>query len=259
MDSDTIFRLMNSLFFLLSLILITGCQQQEKPRQYTEVAPQVSQAQTTPVVEQKPPDIPHAGIDMASNITPDASANLQQMLAEGQDPHAGIDMSVFAGNNPHAGLNMPAMMGNGTEPPNPYSWTLPKGWKQGANRMMRLASFYLEADPDAIDCYIVALPGMAGGMEANLKRWMGQADIDPSDANYKQLLNTARTLKTKEGLEATLYDLAPLQQRPSGKTMIVAVVPTNDTTIFVKMTGTKEHVKQNRDSFLEFLKSLVAK
>ena len=173
-------------FIFISLLLFAGCQQQEQPRQYTEIVSQTSV---------------------------------------------------------------------GTS--NPYSWNLPKGWKQGPNKEMRLASFYLEADPDAIDCYIVSLPGLAGGLEANLKRWMGQMGIDPSDANYQKLLNTSKIFQTREGLEAKFYDLMPLQQGPSAKTMIAAIVSTNDATVFVKMTGTGEHVKQNKDSFLEFLKSIV--
>ena len=84
---------MNFLFLLFALFLITGCQQQEKPRQYTEVVTHAPQSQAMQVADQKPPDNPHAGIDMGANITPEARANLRKMLAEGQDPHAGLNIS----------------------------------------------------------------------------------------------------------------------------------------------------------------------
>jgi hypothetical protein len=157
-------------------------------------------------------------------------------------------------NNPPAGIDINA------DNSSSLSWALPKGWKQGADKGgMRLASFYLESNPDVMDCYIVSLPGMAGGLEANLKRWMGQADINPTDLNYQKLINTALTLQTKGGLEAKVYDLTSLKQVPGPKSMMAAIISTADTTIFVKMTGTSGAVKANRDAFLEFLKSLAAK
>ncbi|MDE2008674.1 MAG: hypothetical protein KGJ09_01190 [Candidatus Omnitrophica bacterium] len=253
---------MNFLVFVLGLFLLAGCGTGAKPRQYTELAtqtPQAPQEQMADAATQAPQGAsnPHAGIDMSANITPDARANLQKMLAQGQDPHAGINMSDFMAGNPHAGLENSAMAGEAL--PSPYTWIIPQGWKQGPAKMMRLVSFYKEGAPDAFDCYIVALPGTAGGQEANLKRWMGQVDIDPSDANYQKLLDNARTIQTQGGLQARFYDLTLLQQEASDKSMIAAIIATGDTTIFVKMTGTRAHVKQNQKGFLELLKSLGLK
>lgn len=242
----------------MGLLLLTGCDQQEKPRQYAQLVTPPHQQQVPAVMDQKAPDNPHAGLDMA-NITPEARAQLQKMLAEGQDPHAGIDMAAFGGRDPHAGLDMPAAMGNAPAVSSPYAWVLPKGWKQGPNKGMRLASFYLADNPDAVDCYIVSLPGIAGGTEANLKRWMGQIGVDPSDANYQKLLSGAQTIRTQGGLETKFYDLMSLQAGPSNKSMIASVISTAEATVFVKMTGTSADVKKNKDSFLELVKSLALK
>ncbi|MDE2027482.1 MAG: hypothetical protein KGK03_00165 [Candidatus Omnitrophica bacterium] len=237
---------MNFLVLSLAILLLTGCSGQQQPRHYTEVVSQTPQARTVPAPVQKPADNPHAGLNMGANLTPDARANLQKMMAEGQDPHSGIDMSAFAGGS------------NGPAEPSPYTWSIPKGWKQGPAKMMRLASFYKEGDPDAVDCSIVVLPGTAGGEEANIKRWMGQVGIDLSDANYQKLLGSAQTIQTQGGLQAKVYDLTALSGA-AGKSMIAAMISTNGTTIFVKMTGVGQAVKQNQAQFLELLKSLAPK
>jgi len=157
-------------------------------------------------------------------------------------------------------LDMPGMMNNGTAPASPYSWILPKGWKQGVNKgPMRVASFYIEKDPEAIDCSIVSLAGMAGGLEANLKRWMGQVAIDSSDANIQKLLKTEQIVQTLGGMQAKVYDLTAIQSGASSKSMIAAIVSFNGATIFVKITGSSDHLKQNKDSYLELLKSLASK
>ena len=176
--SAILLRTVSGLTLLIGLFFITGCQQQDQPRRYTELVAQTAQ-----------------------------TANLY--------------------------------------------WDVPKGWKQGPDKAMRLASFYLEADPDAIDCSVVLLPGMAGGVEANLKRWMGQAGIEPSGVNYQKLLDTARAFQTRGALQAKVFDIAP--------GMIAAIITTDEATIFLKMTGTREHVKENEDGFLELLKSLALK
>ncbi len=249
---------MNYIFFLISLILITGCEQQEKPRQYAETVSEVPVIM--PQTEGQRVDNPHAGIDLASKITPDAKVNLQKMIAEGHDPHAGMDMAAFGGKDPHAGLDMPAIMGSGASVTSSYSWILPKGWKQGSNKgPMRLASFYIEEDPDAIDCSIVSLAGMAGGLEGNLKRWMGQVAIESSDTNLQKLINTAETIQTQGGLQAIVYDLTALKNVSANKSMIAAIISDKGATVFVKITGTSVHLKQNRDGFFELLKSLASK
>lgn len=243
---------------ILTAALLGGCGDQEKPRQYTEVVRQAPAAAVQPAMSQKGPDNPHASLNMGA-VTPEARTALQKMLAEGQDPHAGIDMSAFSGSNPHAGLDMQGT-GQPSAAPSPYTWALPQGWKQGPNKGgMRLASFYLDGNPDAIDCYVVSLPGMAGGLEANLQRWMGQVGIEPGAANTQQLLKSPSDVQTRGGLAAKVYDLTSLQTGTAPKSMIAAIISDNGATVFVKMTGTAQDVKANRDGFLEFLKSLAAK
>jgi hypothetical protein len=165
--------------------------------------------------------------------------------------------------DPHAGLDM-SSMGSLVDAPvsqNILAWVSPDGWKEEPGKHMRMASFHLIADPGAIDCYIIALAGPAGGLEANLERWAGQLGLEASDDNMKALTSSVQTIETKDGLGINVYDFTHLQSQGSlsDKSMMVAMIALDKTTVFVKMTGTIGSVKQNKDDFLKLLGSITRK
>jgi hypothetical protein len=180
----------------------------------------------------------------AGTTSPGAEMNPTSM-----DPHAGLDMSAMGGI-----IDTPTSQ-------NILAWVSPDGWKEEAGMHMRIASFHPIADPNSIDCYIIALAGPAGGLEANLERWLGQLGLQPSDDNVNQLTKSAQIFNTKDGLEVKVFDFTTLQTQgnSSDKSMIVAMIPVGQTTVFVKMTGSIESVKQNKDNFLNLLRSITRK
>src|SRR5690606_20916792 len=72
------------------------------------------------------------------------------------------------------------------------SWNLPESWiEQPEGDPLRLTGFWapdprlLEKDlpdPDPVDVSLVQLAGDAGGLEANVTRWLGQVGIPASQA-----------------------------------------------------------------------------
>lgn len=52
-------------------------------------------------------------------------------------------------------------------------WDLPAGWVERAPSAMRVANFLAAGDADA-ECYLSILAGDAGGIGANVNRWLGQ-------------------------------------------------------------------------------------
>jgi hypothetical protein len=172
-----------------------------------------------------------------------------EMNPTSTDPHAGLDMSAMGGI-----IDTPTSQ-------NILAWGRPDGWTEEAGTHMRMVSFHPIADPNSIDCYIIALAGPAGGLEANLERWLGQLGLQPSDDNVIQLTKSAQILNTKDGLEVKVFDFTTLktQSNSSDKSMIVAMIPVGQTTVFVKMMGSIESVKQNKDNFLKLLKSITRK
>ena len=133
------------------------------------------------------------------------------------------------------------------------SWRLPQGWVEEKNEsQMRMATFRLAADPDAFDCSIVLLPGGAGGLEANLKRWMGQIKLEAGDEEFKQFINRSSN---------NVFDFSKLQvgQEPQTESMIAAMIELNNQTIFVKLKGTSASVTANKKEFLSLSSSVKSK
>ena len=205
-------------YFLLvmSLFLLVGCEQKSQVRQYTEV-----------IIEAPHASAPAMGM-MGGAIADD-------------DPHIGLDMS-----------NAPMMPTANDSFEGKLLWDLPKGWQQLPGQGMRLASFHLINDPEAIDVSIVSLGGMAGGLQANLKRWLDQIKIDIDDA--------ALTAFIKSSAE-DIFDFTQLQegQEQSDKSMIAAMLTIEGATVFVKMTGSIKSVTQYKKDFLTLVKSVHLK
>ena len=142
-----------------------------------------------------------------------------------------------------------------------FTWVVPNGWQEEAGDQLRLATFHLLDDTNAIDCSIVSLDGQAGGVEANLRRWMGQIHLSPTDAATLQFINSATAIKTDAHLQGKLYDFSQLQQgaEETNKSMLVAMIPTNSSTLFIKLSGTIATIKQHKSSFLNLVSSVNEK
>lgn len=161
------------------------------------------------------------------------------------DPHAGMDISAVGNMMPEA--NAPDL-----------TWTLPQGWMEGTAGGMRLATFHLRNDPKNIDVSIVVLDGMAGGLESNLSRWLGQIQLPAAENDLKKLIAEAQSVRTRGQWEAKIYDLTGLTRDGNAASMIVAVISADSKTVFVKMTGNKNNCLQQKDSFLGLVRSISA-
>lgn len=141
----------------------------------------------------------------------------------------------------------------------PLSWKTPDGWKEEKASGMRLATFRAQGKGGDIECSIISLAGMAGGLESNVVRWIRQINAPvPSDKELKSFLSRQEVVQTKGGFSATVIDLTELPGSKEGEapSMIAAVAELPDMTIFVKMTGSKTAVLENKDSFVFLCKSL---
>ena len=209
------------------VLLFGGCEQKSQENQYKEIVSPAAQ--------------------ITSPSTPVTAPPVDQAMPA--DPHAGLDMSAMGGV-----IDAPTSQ-------NILAWVDPEGWREEAGKHMRMASFHPVADPQAIDCYIIALAGPAGGLEANLERWLGQLELQPSDDNVQKLLAFAQRLKTKDGLEIKVFDFTRLrpQGNPSDKSMFAAMITLDQTSVFIKMTGTIESLKKNKDNYFKLLSSITRK
>ena len=138
------------------------------------------------------------------------------------------------------------------------SWDVPEGWRQEGADKMRLATFREASDPEAIDCSIVSLEGAAGGLEANIKRWMGQIELTASTKDLAFFIDSAPSISIQSGQKARVYDLARLKFTDDliGKTMLVVMIELSQSTVFVKMIGSFEAVKKNKNNFFKLIESI---
>ena len=148
------------------------------------------------------------------------------------------------------------------------TWTLPEGWvvKDSANAM-RIGSFAAmepelahtgEIDPNAVDVSVVQLGGTAGGVEANIRRWMGQVGLKATADEMADFIKKAPRFKTATGQEGLLIDLTSMLSgdMTQSKTIYGAIVQTEEYTVFVKAMGESERVNKQKARVAAFCKTL---
>ena len=172
-----------------------------------------------------------------------------------------VQLKQGSADNPHAGMGgaMPMMLPTANSVvQGKLTWQLPQGWQEQPAGGMRLATFHLASDPTKMDCSIVSLVGMAGGLEANLSRWIGQIGLNPSPENLQQLISSNQSFKIQSGQDVKVYDFTSLQKNAlaSDKSMMAAIISMGEVSVFVKMTGSIGTISQNRNGFLELVKSI---
>ncbi len=143
--------------------------------------------------------------------------------------------------------------------PTALSWTTPEGWQEEKGSGMRVATFKAGEGDLAVETSVISLAGSAGGMAANVGRWMGQLNLEvPSNVELDEFINRQEKIKTSSDLAVTLIDFTQLQKDSSAETpsMIAAVVEGAGNQVFFKMTGSKGAVQKYFDAFKALVGSL---
>lgn len=183
--------------------------------------------------------------------------------------------------NPVAAGPMSGGMGGGNMPPmnaDPIditvTWKLPERWmvKDSANAM-RIGSFYIPdfgvsdsslvdsgaIDPKAVDVSVIQLGGEAGGLKANINRWMGQVGIKATPEEMDDLIKTAKRFKTKSGQAGLFIDLTDKLSgdMTQSKTIYAGIVTATKYSVFVKAMGERERVVKIKSQLKAFCESLT--
>lgn len=135
-------------------------------------------------------------------------------------------------------------------------WTTPPGWVEEPASGMRLASFRVESGGVTGLCTIVQLAGDGGGLEANIRRWMGQLKLPvPPDAELHAFAERQETLRTRGGFSGRVVDLGPLGP-PEAPSMLALFLDAGGRTVFVKFTAPASWLGQHRAEFTALCESL---
>jgi hypothetical protein len=128
-------------------------------------------------------------------------------------------------------------------------WTVPKSWTTGAPGPMRVATFNVAGDgKQSANIAVSAFPGDVGGPLANINRWRGQLGLGPIKQEDVAGISTP--------IEAGDIKGAVVNIDAGAKRMLVATLPHGGNSWFFKMTGDAPVVEAQKETFLNFVKSV---
>lgn len=133
-----------------------------------------------------------------------------------------------------------------------FQWDTPEGWNENrAPSGFRLAAFTVKSGDMESICTIIPLQGEAGGLKANVTRWLGQITgaMRPNENTVEKLLKAKETFLTKRQFPAVLIDFTPVTPNPTDKSILAGVLTVQGNSIFIKMTGQKSHLIENKVKF----------
>jgi hypothetical protein len=140
-----------------------------------------------------------------------------------------------------------------------WLWVKPPQWREAAGAGLRLVTFSIAGREDAGQCTLVTLPGDGGGVQANVQRWLEQLRLPSfSPKEMMDFLSRQAKIQTGRGLPVSIIDFTALnvpQERP-GPSLMVAMITDNGQTLFVKMSGAKALLRENRKVLFDFCRSL---
>lgn len=138
-------------------------------------------------------------------------------------------------------------------------WNVPQGWIEEKGSGMRLVTFR-SGGTDRIECSVVSLSGVAGGLEANIARWLGQMGKQDFPAEQlAKIITDAKNISSVGGFSVRVIDLIPLAQSSTDQAILGGVIQDQDKTIFIKMTGSKDALLRERSAFESLCRSLASK
>lgn len=193
---------------------------------------------------------------------------------EMSDPHAGLPReareAIASGKLKAPGKaiksdsSSPTMADSGgaDEAPNEskLKFDRPEGWRDGRMSMMRLAAF--DVGPEDAPAEITVITA-GGDLRGNVARWMGQiSESAVPDEEVDAALENAEKLKV-DGRDSQRFVLLPKDPKSKEESdspasaIDATIVPMQDGfSMFVKMTGPADLIKEQDEQMRAFLKSL---
>ena len=153
----------------------------------------------------------------------------------------------------------PAAAGDTTAAPameGELTWITPEGWDRGSERPMRTVTFHPQGNEEA-ECYVISLAGAAGGMTANVNRWLSQMGAD----NIDDAAVAALPKITVMDQESTLIEADGVYRGMDGVdregfSLLGVIREAEPQSLFIKFIGPSDLVEAERDNFIAFCESM---
>jgi len=134
----------------------------------------------------------------------------------------------------------------------------PEGWTEKPGSAMRDINFSIGENAEA-ECYVARLPGVGGGLLANVNRWRSQMGAEPLTGEQVAALPT----KTLFGQQASFVAIDGNYTPGMGSTdtfenyrLLGLILASDAGAVFVKMTGPKDLITKNEAAFDQFTQSI---
>ncbi|HMO03666.1 MAG TPA: hypothetical protein PKC67_04555 [Kiritimatiellia bacterium] len=150
---------------------------------------------------------------------------------------------------------MPALPPEMQTPSLPLAWTTPAGWEEQPGSGMRIAAWRVEGQ----ECTLMSFPGDVGGDEANIRRWLGQVGHGADAATLSAFVAQPERLTTGSGLEVRFFDLGALLPPGAAQSVLAAIIPAGDQSIFLKLMGDAEVLRRQKAAFASLSRSIALK
>ncbi|MBG87280.1 MAG: hypothetical protein CMO80_10320 [Verrucomicrobiales bacterium] len=144
--------------------------------------------------------------------------------------------------------SMPSPQSGSREGGDRPNWKTPPHWEDLGAGMMQIAKYRASGEGGETEISVSRLGGAAGGIPANVNRWLGQVgkpSVTNADANA-----LAKPIEVPAG-SAKNVELSG-----DSKDMQVIMVSQGDSTWFFKSFGAKAAVEREKAAFVEFVKSV---
>tara|TARA_Y100001970_G_C13865348_1_gene666255 strand:+ start:109 stop:651 length:543 start_codon:yes stop_codon:yes gene_type:complete len=133
---------------------------------------------------------------------------------------------------------------------NNLQWDLPKGWVASSGSSMRLASYNVPHSNGVGDLSVMILAGDGGGVEANINRWRGQINLSP-----QTLSQINGQSENRENSLSSYQIFTVINDKNSERAFICAIIPLEDSTVFVKLNISAYGITEIKDDFIYFCDS----
>lgn len=132
-----------------------------------------------------------------------------------------------------------------------WRWVTPSEWSDLPGDGLRLARFGI---PGGGESTVVVLSGDAGGVEANVRRWLKQLGLELPQSGFQKLIDEA--VRIHSNFDFTFFDFTPLVRSPSDIAFLTAIATVDGQTMFVKAEAQNAVLTEQREAFIGLLRSL---
>ena len=223
---------------LAALATLLSCTRTVEIRQYEEIV----------IV---PSAIDQAFSGSGLNVVPGARATESLVVPE-QAPLGGSGSRTGSGGSAAASA---APVAGGAR----ITFATPDHWRELPGDSLRLAVFSVPptdggtAQPE--EWTLVLLGGAAGGVRANVERWLGQLGLGADAALVDRFVAESQTLTSSGGFEVAVFGFTGVTDQ-GASSMLTAIVPIAGQTAFLKLAGGHEIVARERDAFVRLAATL---